>query len=109
MSEPKSIPWEALREFAKAHGMTHAILLAHDGKQDHVVTWGETAAQGKQAADFGNELKKQLGWPDSLMALPDRITDLIRAAEHSYDFITGQSEYNPQRHLLTAIQKAKES
>jgi hypothetical protein len=104
-----SIPWEHLRDFAKAHDCTHAILLAHDGKQDWVVTWGNTVVDAQRSADFGNELKRELKWPESLMARPDRITDLIAVAEKAYACLTGQSDDNPHLKLLTAIQKAKEA
>lgn len=83
---PKRIPISAARRFMKEQGCTHVIIYAHDGTSGHVVTVGKSTEQAGQAADFGNELKKKLGWPESLTAdqpsrvrrLRDRVTALKR-------------------------------
>lgn len=73
---PQKIPVKALKDFAKSQGLTHAILLAHDGSLDHVVTYGADVNKCSQAADFGNRLKKEMGWPDSLQAHPSTVAKL---------------------------------
>ena len=74
----KRIPISALKELAKKYGLTHVIMLAHDGDIDHVVTYGKTTEQCSQAADFGNKLKTALGWPEKLQCQPSRVRTLER-------------------------------
>jgi hypothetical protein len=66
------IPIKAVRELARKHGLTHVVVFGYDGKQ-HVATYGKSGEQCEQAADFGNKLKKGLGWPESLQAQPARV------------------------------------
>lgn len=73
---PNRIPIKDLKEFAKAQGLTHAILFAFDGERQHVVTHGSNDNECSQAADFGNELKEALGWPESLQAQPSTVSRL---------------------------------
>lgn len=63
---PKRIPIKAAREFAKQYGLSHVIILAHDGELDHVVTYGKSKKNCIEAAEFGNKLKRALGWPEEL-------------------------------------------
>lgn len=72
----KRIPIVAAKRLAREFGLTHVILYAHDGKSGHVVTFGKTAEQSGQAAEFGNAMKKSLGWPESLQAQPSRVRRL---------------------------------
>ena len=48
-------------------GLTHLVILgvSDDGKQ-HVATHGKSIVQAKEAANMGNNLKKEIGWPSSL-------------------------------------------
>ncbi len=73
---PKRIPIKALKDLSKEQGLTHAILYAYDGESSHVVTYGKNAEQCSQAADFGNKMKKGLGWPESLQQQPSRVRKL---------------------------------
>jgi hypothetical protein len=72
----KRIPIKAARELAKKYKLDQVIIVAYerDAKEQehmtHVVTYGKTKADGLQAAQGGNMVKKVLGWPDSLQALP---------------------------------------
>jgi len=70
------IPWAALKRLSNRYGLTHLILFCHDGKSDHVVTYGRTTEQSGQAADFGNKLKGELGWPVETMAQSSRVRRL---------------------------------
>jgi uncharacterized small protein (DUF1192 family) len=70
------IPIKTVREFARKHKLTHAIVFGYDGNKQHVATYGESVEQCAQAADFGNKLKKALGWPESLQAQPARVRAL---------------------------------
>ena len=74
------IPIKALKEFSRKYGLTHMIVFArdNDGKTHHVATYGRTIEQCSQSADFGNKMKKTLGWPDSLQAQPSRVKKLQR-------------------------------
>lgn len=78
------IPWEAARDFARQHGLTHIVILAHDGQQDQVVTYGEDVLQSAQAAQMGNKVKDYLDWPKSLHAMSGRAVNVVQAAE---DFV----------------------
>jgi hypothetical protein len=66
------------REFAKRFGLTHVIIFGKERKpRVHVVTYGVTTEQAGEAADWGNSLKAQLGWPESLcQAQPSRVRRL---------------------------------
>ncbi len=72
------IPIKAVREFGKKFGMSHVIIFAkEDGqKRSWVSTWGRTIIQCGEAADFGNRLKDNLGWPSSLHQQPSRVRRL---------------------------------
>jgi len=74
------IPWEAARDFARAHGLSHIVILAHDGKQDQVVTYGEDVLASASAAQMGNKMKADLGWPESLFAMSSRAEKVVQAA-----------------------------
>jgi hypothetical protein len=80
---PSRIPIAAARRFMKEQGCTHVIIYAHDGTAGHVVTCGKSTEAAGQAADFGNKLKRELKWPESLCAdQPSRVRKLqARVAE----------------------------
>lgn len=87
----KRIPIAAARRLIKEHGCTHVIIYAYDGEAGHVVTCGKSTEHAGQAAEFGNRLKRELKWPESLCAdqpsrvrkLQARITELEeRLARH---------------------------
>lgn len=63
---PKRIPIAAAKRLAQAHGCRQVIILAWDGKETHVVTYGETKGDCIQAAEGGNKVKRALGWPEDL-------------------------------------------
>ena len=62
-----NISVEKAKEIREQIGATHIILFAHaaDGSQS-IATHGGTEEQAYQAADFGNALKKAMGWPSEL-------------------------------------------
>lgn len=70
---PARIPIKAARAFAKEHGLQQVILVAWDGRQTHVVTYGKTTVDCDQAAQGGDLIKSALGWPTSLNELPSRV------------------------------------
>lgn len=79
---PRRIPIAALERLCTEQGLSKAILFAHDGEQDHVVTFGKSVTDADQAAQFGNRLKTAAGWPASLHAEPARVKKLrARIAE----------------------------
>jgi len=73
---PKRIPIKVLKDLSKEQGLTHAILFAHDGDRDHIVTYGKSIEACSQTADYGNKLKDVLGWPESLQVEPSRVRRL---------------------------------
>lgn len=71
------VPIKVLKLMAKHLKLTHIVVFAYDGKNQHVATYGKTIDGCAQAADFGNRMKDKLGWPESLHAQPS----LVRALE----------------------------
>jgi hypothetical protein len=75
----KRIPIKAAQEIAKKYKLDQVVIVAYerDAKKGtdmtHIVTYGKTKADCLQAAQGGNMVKKALGWPDSLQALPSRV------------------------------------
>jgi len=70
------IPIKALKLMAKHLKLTHIVVFAYDGKNQHVATYGKTTEGCAQAAAFGNRMKDKLGWPESLHAQPSRVREL---------------------------------
>lgn len=93
----KRIPIKAAKDFAKQFGLAQVIIVAWevDEKarcaQTHVVTYGKTKEDCVQAAEGGNKVKKALGWPDSLNAMPARMKGKV---------IFDAKEMKALRHLL---------
>ena len=66
-----------LKQLAKKRKLSHVIVFGFGYGQSHVATYGATKEQCGQAADFGNHLKKELRWPESLCnAQPSRVKKL---------------------------------
>ena len=63
-----ALPIKQAEGFAIANGLTQVIIFGHDGKETHVLTWGDTAEHGAQAAAGANAIKKKWGWPDEMQA-----------------------------------------
>jgi hypothetical protein len=56
------------RQISRETGYPEIIILAYDpiSGDQHITTYGETKAQGIDAAKAGNFVKKACGWPDEL-------------------------------------------
>jgi len=78
------IEFETAKELAKEFGLTHVVILAHDGKRDQVITYGTSTLESAQAAQMGNRMKDALKWPASLHAMSGRAERVIQAAN---DFV----------------------
>jgi len=63
---PKRIPIKAAKDVAKQYDLLQVILLAWDGEQTHVVTYGTTLKDCGQAAIGGNKIKRWMNWPEEL-------------------------------------------
>jgi hypothetical protein len=53
-------------EIRKRLGLDQIIIFGLDKNGQHVATHGKTVQDAKVAAKKGNELKRQLGWPEKL-------------------------------------------
>jgi hypothetical protein len=74
MSRPLKVPIDDAKQIAAKHGLRQVIIVAWDGDATHVVTYGQSLEDCKQAAQGGNFVKKALGWPDDLChATPERL------------------------------------
>jgi hypothetical protein len=92
------IPINAVKKVAEAFGQTHVIILAYDGKEQHVVTYGNTKKACAQAATGGNMVKAAAGWPESLAADPAPVARLKkRIRELEQDVVVLQGELNRGR------------
>ena len=72
----KKIPIKALKEFANKYGFDQVIIIAKSNKPnvENVATWGRSIEDCKSTAVSGNNLKRHMGWPESLChATPSRL------------------------------------
>jgi hypothetical protein len=75
----KHIPIAAAKAFAKQHHLKQVVIMAWDGAQMHVATYGGSVVDSAQAAAGGNFLKKALGFPaEACPAIPAKV---VRAGE----------------------------
>lgn len=68
LKPPKRIPIAVARRIADAQRQRQVIVVTWDGETTHVVTYGKTLEDCRQAAEGGNRIKRALGWPESLCA-----------------------------------------
>ena len=75
MGKSKRIPIKAAKEFAKTYEKDQVIILCWDKQTNTtwVTTYGKSPEDCQQAADGGNEIKRQLNWPEKdCDAVPSR-------------------------------------
>ena len=62
----KRIPIKIATQISKEYGQTQVIIVTWDkaNNRQHVVTYGKSMEDCKQAARGGNFVKKARGWPD---------------------------------------------
>lgn len=63
---PNRVPIKAAKELAEKYDLDQVIITAWDGERMHVVTYGRSLEDCKQAAQGGNFVKKALGFPEEL-------------------------------------------
>lgn len=74
---PDKIPIEAAKQIARDYDCRQVILVAWDGQEVHIVTYGVNIEECDRAAIGGNMVAKALGWPESLCnAEPSRVKKL---------------------------------
>jgi len=74
----KRIPIAAAKAFAKQHRLKQVVIMAWDGAQMHVVTYGGSIVDSAQAAAGGNFLKKALGFPaEACQAIPAKVVRAV--------------------------------
>lgn len=59
-----TIPINQAKGFAIAQDLQQVIIFGYDGKETHVVTWGDSDERSAQAAAGANHIKKLWGWPE---------------------------------------------
>lgn len=70
----KRIPISAAKAFAKQHHLKQVVIMAWDGAQMHVATYGGSVVDSAQAAAGGNFLKRALGFPaEACQAIPAKV------------------------------------
>lgn len=64
----------AAKAVAEQYGQDQVIMLTWDKSTGlhHVVTYGKTKVDCRQAAEGGNKLKRALGWPEELCQVKPR-------------------------------------
>lgn len=61
------IPIKEAKRIREELNLTHLVLFGIDKDgAHHICTHGGSFLQAKQAADYGNNLKRSLGWPERL-------------------------------------------
>lgn len=76
---PKRIPISAAKKLAQEFDLKQVILTAWDGERTHVVTYGKSLEECKQAAQGGNLIKKVLGFPEEMCAdMPTRVRNKLK-------------------------------
>lgn len=77
------IPISAAQALAESLELRQVIIVAWDGADTHVVTYGGSVIDSANAAAGGNMVKKALGWPEhtdtestKVLALQARIAEL---------------------------------
>ena len=78
MAEGK-LPIEVAQRIAEEHSCWQVIVVAWDGNQTHVVTYGVSEDDSEQAAQGGNFVKTALGWPEELCNTESTKTIKLRA------------------------------
>lgn len=83
MKRDVCIPVSTAQALAESLGLRQVIIVAWDGHDAHVVTYGGSDEDSANAANGGNMVKKALCWPAALnsespkvQALKDRIANL---------------------------------
>lgn len=58
------IPIKKVKQIREDLGLTHIVIFGMvEGERNFVATHGKSAFQAKEASQYGNNLKKRLGWP----------------------------------------------
>lgn len=102
---PKRIPIAAAKRIADEFECSQVIVLAFDAQgATHVVTYGRTRKDCEQAAEGGNNMKRVMGWPESLCnAKPARARSAPEMAVETVTMECGCKYRNdglPQHSLL---------
>lgn len=53
-----------IKEIRENLKLSHLVMWGYNGKQECIATHGKTIKQSKEAAEFGNKIKKNLKWLD---------------------------------------------
>jgi hypothetical protein len=76
------IPVSTAQSIAESFDLRQVIIVAWDGRDTHVVTYGGSVADSANAARGGNLVKRALGWPAELDAESPKVQALqARIAE----------------------------
>jgi hypothetical protein len=60
------IPISTAQSIAESLDLRQVIIVAWDGSDTHVATYGGSVTDSANAARGGNRVKQALGWPDNL-------------------------------------------
>lgn len=95
------------RKLAKERELSHVIIFAFDkDKVQHVATYGKTLEQCSQAAEFGNNLKTILKWPESLQAQPSRVKRLLeKVREQEIRIAVLRKKYEKSRPYCSEVRR----
>lgn len=68
MSASKRIPISAAKKFAQENGFRQVIIIGLQDNDQHIVTYGTTKEDCRQAGIGGDNLKKIWGWPKATLS-----------------------------------------
>lgn len=90
------IPIKAVKEFAKSQGCSQMIVMAYDGENRHVATWGDTVERCDHSAQVGDKLKDLVGWTDMAKPLPSRVVKLkkqLKTLSRAFEKAVADTKY----------------
>jgi hypothetical protein len=105
------IPVPELTRLLRTYGLRRLILVAWDGKKEHVATDGATLGDADNAAEGGNFVKKALGWPTAARATSARLNEFIRRVAELCSLVeeidqTPSDKREPLRRAVESVREA---
>lgn len=87
------IPIKAVKQLGNDYKQDIVIVFAidSDGETQHIATWGRGIEDCDRAALWGDRMKDQLEWPESLHATPSRVRKLQARVKQLEDWIIEHS------------------
>jgi len=73
----RNIPPSVLAQIKKKFNLSHVVMWCKSEEGQYVVSTGSNPDNTVQAILIGNKFKKAMGWPESSMPTPPKISELL--------------------------------